>query len=182
MAAASALFEEAAVDLTIQPLYFAAVVVLWLLVYHVVYRLVAIARDPSLVFWSVGLFGVSAVSLREPPARRILAQLAIAGTVLALVAYVCLFLLHPAPVGGLDHSPRAELAAALAPVAALTLVRLLAIWRDRRYPLWGEARVLTAAQRSLATGARIFFTSSGRRFVHERFGATPHEFLRMVRY
>ncbi len=41
--------------------------------------------------------------------------------------------------------------------------------------------MLTAVQRGLATGARIYFTATGRAYLRERFGATPREFLSMVR-
>jgi hypothetical protein len=54
--------------------------------------------------------------------------------------------------------------------------------RARRYPLWGEARVMAQVQRSQATGATIIFTALGRSFLRDRFGVTPGEFTRMVRY
>lgn len=169
-------------DISIQPLYLLVVVVLWVVAYHVSYWLVAIAREPSLVFWSVGPFGVSVVALREPPVRRLVAQLGVAAVVLAGIAYGTLFLLNPPPIAGLDRTLAGELAAVAIPVAAISLSRVLGIAYERRHPLWGEARVLTGAQRSLATRSRIYFTTAGRAFLRERFGATPHEFLRMVRY
>jgi hypothetical protein len=170
------------VGIQIHPIYLTTIILLWLVVYHIVYWLAAIARDSALVCWSVGPFGISVVSLREPPARRVLAQLALAGAALAAVAYTSLYLVSPPPIAGLSRSPSGRAIAIGVPVATFTLVRLAAVLRNRRYPLWGEARVLTGVQRSLATGARVFFTPAGRNFLQERFGATPHEFLRMVRY
>jgi hypothetical protein len=73
------------------------------------------------------------------------------------------------------------LAVVLVPVAAVTLGRLLGILRDVHLPLWGEARVLARVQRSAVTGALIFFTPAGRTFLHDRFNATPGEFVRMLR-
>lgn len=161
--------------------YFAAIILLWFAVYHVAYWAVALARDPTLVCWSVGPFGVSVVSLREPPALRVLAQLAVAALALGAISYASLFALQPPPIAGLSQAPRAQLAIVAIPVAALTLVRVAGLIRERRHPLWGEARVLTGVQRSLATGARIYFTTHGRAYLRERFHATPPEFLRMVR-
>jgi hypothetical protein len=161
--------------------YLASILLLWLATYHAAYWLIAITRDPDLVCLSIGPFGVSIISLREPPVRRVLAQLVFAALALACVAYVSLFLVQPPPIAGLDRAPTAALVAIAVPVVALTATRLYGLIRDHLYPLWGEARVMTGVQRALATGARIYFTPSGRAFLRERFGATPHEFLRMVR-
>lgn len=169
-------------DLHIHTLYLALLVLVWIVTYHVVYWLVALAHDPSLVCWSVGPFGVSVVSLRRPPARRVFAQFSIAAAVVAFLSYVSLYRLVPPPVAGLSTAVAAQLATIMIPVLLITGARLFSVARDHRYPLWGEARVLTGVQRSLATGARVYFTPRGRDFLRERFGATPHEFLRMVRY
>jgi hypothetical protein len=172
---------EVAVVIHIHLLYFAAIVLLWIAVYHVTYWAVAVARDPGLVCWSVGLFGVSVVSLREPPARRVLVQLGVAALALAVISYTSLFALQPPPIVGLSQMPRAALLIVAISVAALTITRVAGVLHERRHPLWGEARVLTGVQRSLATGARIYFTPNGRAYLRERFHATPPEFLRMVR-
>lgn len=168
-------------NLQIHTLYLAATILLWIAVYYAAYWLVALARDPALVCMSVGPLGVSVISLREPPRGRLLAQLACAAVAVAGAAYVSLFLVVPPPIAGLDRSLSARLVAVCIPVLAISATRLLSILRDRHYPLWGEARMLTAVQRGLATGARIYFTATGRAYLRERFGATPREFLSMVR-
>jgi hypothetical protein len=170
------------VSVQINILYLASVVLLWLLVYHVTYWLTETLNDPSLVCWSVGPLGLSAVSLREPRLPRLLWQFLISGLALGAVAYVCLFALRPRPIMGLDQDPASRAVAASVPVIALTLVQLVGVIRARRYPLWGEARVMAQVQRSQATGATIVFTPLGRAFLRDRFGATPGEFTRMVRY
>lgn len=162
--------------------YLATVVLLWLVVYHLVYWLIALARDPSLVCWSVGVLGITVVPLREPPLSLRLLQLVLASATLAGLVYSTLFLVHPGPIAGLDPTLSGRLVAVLVPVGVMALYRLVQIARERHFPLWGEARVMAAVQRSRATGALIVFTRSGRTFLRERFGATPHEFLRMVRY
>lgn len=161
--------------------YFAAIMLVWIAVYHVAYWMVAITSDASLVCWSVGPFGISVVSLREPPVRRLLIQLGVAALSLAIICYATLFALQPPPIVGLSQAPREQIFIVAIPVAALTLARLVGVVRERRHPLWGEARVLAGVQRSLATGARIYFTPNGRAYLRERFQATPLEFLRMVR-
>lgn len=165
----------------IHVLYFAAIILIWIAVYHIAYWTVAIARDSSLICWSIGPFGISVVSPREPPVRRLLAQLAVAALALAVICYASLFALQPPPIVGLSQAPRAQLLIVGIPVAVLTLARLVGVMRERLHPLWGEARVLAGVQRSLATGARIYFTPHGRDYLRERFQATPLEFLRMVR-
>lgn len=177
---ATALPGEASVD--IHPFYLLTVLLLWVVVYHIAFWSVAIARDPALICWSVGLFGLSVVSPRRPPARRLLLQLVAASLALACTAYASLYLLRPAPIANLDNSAFARAAAALMAAAILSLAHVVGVVRDLHRPLWGEARVLTGVQRSLASGARLYFTPAGRDYLRERFGATPDEFLNMVRY
>jgi hypothetical protein len=169
------------VELHVQPIYLASVIALWIIFYNVVYWLVAIARDRSLVFWSVGPFGVTVASLHEPPARRVAAQLGMAALALMALAYINLFLIVPPPITGLNPRLSSRLITVAIPVIILTAGRALGILRERLHPIWGEARVLARAQKSLATGARIYFTRAGRTFLRDRFGATPNEFLHMVR-
>jgi drug/metabolite transporter (DMT)-like permease len=170
------------VSVQINILYLASVVVIWLLVYHITYWLSETLNDSSLVCWSVGPLGLSSVSLREPRLPRLLWQFLISGVVLGAVTYVCLFSLRPSPIMGLDQDGASRAIAATIPVIALTLIQLVGVIRARRYPLWGEARVMAQVQRSQATGATIVFTALGRAFLRDRFGATPGEFTRMVRY
>jgi len=94
---------------------------------------------------------------------------------------VSLFVLAPGLVPGLDRSLETMAAAVLVPVAAVTVWRLVSILRAHRVPIWGEARVLALVQRSVASGALIFFTASGRAFLRERFNVAPGEFVRMLR-
>jgi hypothetical protein len=170
------------VSIQINLLYFTSVVLIWLLVYHITYWLTEVLHDPSLVCWSVGPIGLSAITLREPRIIRLLFQFVISGFALGVVAFACLFALRPGPIAGLDQDPLGRAIAAVIPVAVLTLIQLVGVIRARRFPLWGEARVMAQVQRSQATGAIIVFTALGRTFLRDRFGATPGEFTRMVRY
>ena len=166
----------------VNPIYLMGVILAWLAVYHLAYALIALARDRSLVCWSIGPLGISPITLREPPARQVLAQLLCAALAVMGASYASLYLLVPPPIAGLQQTLSAQLVAVAIPVALLTLWRLLGILRERRFPLWGEARVLASIQRSRATGALVIFTALGRSFLRERFGATPGEFLRAARF
>jgi hypothetical protein len=157
------------------------VVLTWIVLYQAARVALVIAHRESLVCWSVGPLGISAVYLRRPPAAWMAAQVGLPALVVGCAGYVGLFVLHPIPIGGLDLRPAARLgAAALVGLAAAALagVRLLG---DVRFPLWGEARVLAHVQRSRALGGLVLFTRAGRTFLRERYGATPREFLRAVR-
>src|SRR5262249_8773093 len=125
--------EEVTVDIHIHVLYLVSVLLLWLATYHIAYWIAATARDPGLVGLSVGPFGVSTISLREPPARRVLAQFVFAAAVLAAVTYASLFIAQPPPIAGLDRAPTARLVVVAIPVVALSATRLLGVIRDRLY-------------------------------------------------
>jgi hypothetical protein len=165
----------------INPLYLVLASLACLLAYHIAYRLAVILRDPSLVYWGVGPLGVTAVTLRRPRASLRLAQFVYGALAMAAALFLTLFVAHPAPVTGLASNGETMLVAVAAPVALVTLVALLAQLRARRYAVWGEARVLSAAQRSLALGSALFFTPLGREFLHDRFNATPSEFIQIIR-
>jgi hypothetical protein len=166
----------------INPIYLTVVILAWFAVYHLAYALIAIARDRSLVCWSIGPLGITAITLREPPASQVIGQLLCAALAVAGTSYASLYLLAPPPIAGLQQTVSAQLVAVAIPVALLTLWRLRGIVFERRFPLWGEARVLASIQRSRATGALVVFTAKGRNFLRERFGATPGEFLRTARF
>ena len=168
-------------EIHINPLYLTLTALACLLAYHVAYRLAVILRDPSLVYWGVGPLGMTAVTLRRPRASQRLAQFVYGALAMAAAIYLALFVARPAPVTGLTSDGATMLVAVGAPVALVTLVALVAQLAARRYPLWGEARVLSAAQRSLALGSALFFTPLGRAFLHDRFNATPSEFIQIIR-
>jgi hypothetical protein len=152
-----------------------------LLAYHLAYRLAIILRDPTLVYWGVGPLGMTAVTLRRPPASVRLGQFFYGALAMAAALYLALFVARPAPIAGLMPNSETLLFAVLGPIAAVTLAALIAQLLARRYPLWGEARVLSSAQRSLALGSALFFTPLGRAFLHDRFNATPSEFIQIIR-
>ena len=166
----------------LNPIYMAISVALWLLMYHLVYRIALVLRDPALVCWGVGLFGMTTISLRKPRISLLIAQFAYAALAMGCVVYFTMFVVKPAPITGIPHTVAAILTVVVAPVAAMTLISLLAQARARRYALWGEARVLSATQRATALGVVLFFTPLGRAFLHDRFNATPSEFIQTIRF
>lgn len=169
-------------NIHINPIYLTGVILVWFAIYHLAYALIAIARDRSLVCWSIGPLGINAITLRQPPASQVITQLVFAALAVAGISYASLYLLKPPPIAGLEQTLSEQLLAVAIPVAMLTLWRLLGILRERRFPLWGEARVMVSIHRSRASGALIIFTTLGRNFLRDRFGATPGEFLRAARF
>lgn len=165
----------------INPIYLLVAAALWLVIYHLVYRLAVILRDPSLVCWGVGPLGMTAVTLRKPGAAQMIVQFTYAALAMAIAVYFTLFVAQPAPISGLPHTGAAILGAVVGPVALVSLVALLAQARARRYALWGEARVLSVSQRAIALGAALYFTRLGRDFLRDRFNATPSEFIQTIR-
>ncbi len=169
------------VHLNLNLIFLILAVAAWLLIYHLVYRLALVLRDPSLICWGVGPLGMTTISLRKPRVSLLTAQFFYAAVAMGIVVYFSLFVTQPAPVTGLPHTGGAILTSVVAPVALVTAVALLAQARARRYALWGEARVLSAVQRATTLGAVLFFTPLGRSFLHDRFNATPSEFIQTIR-
>jgi hypothetical protein len=165
----------------LNPIFLIVAAAAWLLVYHLAYRLALILRDPSLICWGIGPLGMTAITLRKPRASLLVAQFIYAALAMASVVYFSLFVAQPPPIAGLPHTGGATLMVVLAPVALVTLVALFAQASSRRYALWGEAHVLSAAQRATALGVALYFTPLGRAFLHDRFNATPSEFIQTIR-
>lgn len=167
--------------LQFNPLYLVIAAVASLLVYHLVYRLALILRDPSLICWGIGLLGVTTVALRKPRISQSVGQLLYSALAMGSVIYFALFVTHPGPISGLPHSGSAILLTVVVPVALVSLATLLAQATGRRYALWGEAHVLSDVQRATALGVILYFTPLGRAFLHDRFNATPSEFIQTIR-
>jgi histidine triad (HIT) family protein len=154
--------------------------VLLLATYQVAGWLVAHLHKRSLVCWSVGPLGVQAVYLKPPSLFSRIVEAAVPAAAVVCVGYLALYRTEPGAVlVGLNVPLRRVglllLAALLA--AGLQAIRLFG---DLRFPLWGEARMLALVERSRSLGARVHFTSAGRKLLRERFGATPREFLRAM--
>lgn len=161
-------------------LYLVGVAVLLLATYQVAGWLIAHLHKRSLVCWSVGPLGVSAVYLNPPSLLSRIAEAAVPAAAVACVGYMALYFTTPgAMLVGLNIPLRRVGVLVLAAVIAAVL-QGIRLFGDLRFPLWGEARMLALAERSRALGARVHFTSAGRQLLRERFGATPHEFLRAM--
>lgn len=164
----------------VHPLPLLVLMVLGLLTMQALALVLAPAPGRSLLAWSVGILGISAVYLRQPNAvlRFVRLFLPLAG--MASVIYG-LLTVQPLPVTGLAEAAttRRLLAATLA--LLLSLPRVLGALHEMRFPLWGEARVIDRVARGQTLGAIIYFTAAGRSYLRDRFGASPDEFLRIVR-
>jgi hypothetical protein len=155
------------------------VVVLLLATYELARWLVALVRQRSLVCWSLGPLGVSAVYLRPPSLLARLLEAAVPATAVACVSYLTMHWTAPGLLLA-AHGTLRRVGLLVIPVALAASLQGIQLFGDLRFPLWGEARVLALVERSRALGGRIHFTPAGREFLRERFGATPHEFLRAM--
>lgn len=154
---------------------------LLLATYELAAWLVALVHSRSLVCWSVGPFGVSAVFLRPPTLLSRILQAIVPAAAVACVSYLALQWAEPGALLLAAHGTLRRVALVLVPAAVAAGLQAVGLVGDLRFPLWGEARVLAVVERSRALGGRIHFTPAGRQFLRERFGATPREFVRAVR-
>lgn len=164
----------------VHPLSLLALLVLGLLTMQALALLLAPTPGRSLLAWSVGVLGISAIYLRKPNAALRFLQLFLPLAGMASVIYGVLTV-QPLPVTGLADGPTTHrlLDATLALV--LSLPRLLGALHELRFPLWGEARMIDRVARGQTLGTNFYFTAAGRVYLRDRFGASPDEFLRIVR-
>lgn len=165
----------------LNPFYLVITAVAALLIYHLAYRFALILRDPSLVCWGVGPLGVTAVALHRPGVSLRAMQFVYAALAMGAALYLSLFASPDASLADIPRTEQAMLLTVAAPVAFVTLIALLASIRSSRYALWGEAHVLSAVQRATTLGVALYFTPQGRAFLHDRFNATPSEFIQTIR-
>ncbi len=152
----------------------------WLAAFQISFWLAALAYRRTLICWSVGPLGITAVYLRRPPRGVVVVQVTVPIVVFACASFIGLYLVQPAPIGGLSQRPLVRVGTTLVALLAAAALQALRFLGDLRFPVWGEARVLACAQRSRALGGIVLFTSLGRTYLRERFGATPREFLLTV--
>jgi hypothetical protein len=132
----------------------------------------------SLLAWSLGLNGISAIYLRKPAAITRFLQLLVPLGGAALAAYAWLMVAHPAPIAGLPPGRATNIALATIETLVFGSPHLWGAVRELRFPLWGEARFIDRVARGQHP---VVFTATGRAYLRERFGASPEEFLRIVR-
>lgn len=138
----------------------------------------ALRHDP-LIGWSIGPLGISILFLYEPSTRFILLNAIVPAFASGCVLYLGLFTSFPSPLVLPHNAPTIALALVLG-VIVTSLGDWLHAFRDLRYPLWGEARILWHIQALRASCASIHFTNFGRSYVREHFGSNPSELLQAL--
>jgi len=133
-----------------------------------------------LVAWSVSLFGVTAIYLHRPHPLVRLSQSILPFLLSSISLFGLSFLIQP-PVTGIPYTPLLRAEGALSITLLIGFPRLLGLVKAYRFPLWGEAGLLDRLARVNHYGSNIYFTRMGRNYIHDRFGATPEELLRIVR-
>lgn len=161
-------------------LYLGGLLVLLLATYQVAGWLVAHLHKRSLVCWSVGPLGVSSVYLKPPSLASRIMEAAAPALAVACVGYVALYQTGAGALLIALNLPLRRVGLLLLTALLALVLQGLRLFGDLRFPLWGEARMLAQVERSRALGGRVHFTPAGRKLLRERFGATPHEFLRAM--
>jgi len=165
---------------TVHPAELTLLILGWIVAYEATYLLASALRADPLVGWSISPLGISTIFLGEPSRPYRLLQLLLPATVAAMVMYIGLFQTSPAPVSGLPHTVAAETTIALLSGLVISGGNIRRIVRDVRYPLWGEARMLHTVQLVRSLRGKVYFTTFGRIYLREEFGATPQDFLQAL--
>jgi hypothetical protein len=154
-----------------------SLIVVWLVVFQILALLCAQLARGALAAWSLSLFGIVAIYLRKPNAFVRFVQFALPLVGAAVGAY---WMAHipPRAIPSLSDTKLNDTLIALAATLLLGSPRIIGTLRELRFPLWGEARFIDRVARGQAT---IAFTAVGRTYIRDRFGATPEEFVRIVR-
>lgn len=157
------------------------IVLLWLLTSQSISVVLAQLAGRSLIAWNVGLFGISAIYLNKPRAIQRFAHLLLPPVAGAEAIYWVMGA-EGLPVLGLPSSIDARLWLAIMLTLGLGFPRIVGALRELRFPLWGEARMLDRVARYPSIGGNIYFTAVGRAYIRDRFGASPEEFIRIIRH
>lgn len=172
--------KETFVGVHIHAIALTSSIVACLLVWQVSWSLVALARNPSVMAWSAGPFGLRGVPIRMLSAGRLILATIAASVAVGLVSFLCLYILRPAPIVGLNESVMGQAIGVGVVVSVFVLARLLWGLRDRRYRVYGDARLITAVREAIMSGGFVIFTRAGRAYLRQRFSASPAEFIRLV--
>lgn len=151
---------------------------LWYLLFECAHLLVMPLRHGPLIGWGVGPFGVTVLSLQEPPTFYIWLNVLVPAFVSGLVLYLGLF--TPIALLRLRVSLLVEIVIIGCGVLFSSTLDFLNALRDVRFPLWGEARLLWTLQTLQSSWAAIHFTPFGRMYLRDHFDVSPTEILHVM--
>lgn len=150
--------------------------VLWIVLFQCAHVVVPLLRTTPLLGWAVGPLGLAPLFLHEPSTLTILLNALFPALVSGAVVYIALFT-QVAPLA-LPQFPLIEALVIVVGVLLTSTNDLLRAYRDLRYPLWGEARILRTIQSLRASYASIHFTSLGYSYLRDHFGSNPTDVLK----
>ncbi len=168
----------ASISVTSVPLL-VAYVFIWIVLVACARILVRLKRNDPLVGWAVGPLGVSTLYVTEPSPLFILFRALFPAVVSAIVLYLELFSIFPSPLA-LPNNLLVKILVIVIGVLISSTLDFMDAFRDLRYPLWGEARVLRNIQLLRASWASIHFTPFGQSYLHEHFGSNPTDLLDLL--
>ena len=146
--------------------------VLWIVLFECAHILVTLLRNDQLIGWAISPLGVTTLFLREPSLLYILLDTFFPAAVSGSALYIGLFTSLTSPLA-ITRYPWLEIVVIAVGVLITSTKDFLNMFRDLRYPLWGEARILRSILYLRSSWARIHFTPFGRSYLHDHFNFTP---------
>jgi hypothetical protein len=150
--------------------------VLWIMLFECAHILVALLRHDQLIGWAISPLGVTTLFLREPSLLYILLDTFFPAAVSGSALYIGLFTSLTSPLA-ISRYPWLEIVVIAAGILITSTKDFLNMFRDLRYPLWGEARILRSILYLRPGWARIHFTPFGLSYLHDHFNFTPADML-----
>ena len=150
--------------------------VLWIVLFECAHILVTLLRNDQLIGWAISPLGVTTLFLREPSLLYILLDTFFPAAVSGSALYIGLFTSLTSPLA-ITRYPWLEIVVIAVGVLITSTKDFLNMFRDLRYPLWGEARVLRSILYLRSSWARIHFTPFGLSYLHDHFNFTPADML-----
>jgi len=150
---------------------------LWIMLFECAHLLVTLLRNDQLIGWAISPIGVTTLFLHEPSLLYILLDTFFPAAVSGSILYVGLFTSLTSPVA-IPRYPWIEIAVMTVGILVTSTKDFLNMFRDLRYPLWGEARILRSIQYLRSGLAAIHFTPFGLSYLRDHFNFTPADMLR----
>jgi len=149
---------------------------IWIILFECAHLLMTLLRSDPLIGWAISPLGVTTLFLREPSLLYILLDTFFPAAVSGSILYIGLFTSLASPIA-IPHHLLLEIVVIVIGMLVLSTKDLLNMFRDLRYPLWGEARILRSIQYLRASCAAIHFTPFGLSYLRDHFDFAPADML-----
>jgi hypothetical protein len=152
--------------------------ILWLALCECAHIGVRLLRREPLIGWGVGPLGLTVMFLHEPSIFYAFLDVFCPAVVSGSFLYIGLYT-SISPVAFPDNS-FVQILIICCGVVSMSVFNFIRVWRDARYPLWGEARVLRTIQKLRGSWSSIHFTPFGHSYLLDHFGSNPTDLLQAL--